>query len=292
MTAQSPAGFPKVETYDYSLFGRTEVRPLSNIRKILSRRLHAAWANVAQVAQFDEVDLTGLEASRAELKPKAEREGVRLTLLAFVLKACAMALGEHPEFNASLDASGGNLVLKKYCHIGFATDTPVGLLAPVIRDVDKLDLFAIGRAISVLADKARSGKLAFSDAEGGCFSVSNLGQLGGTGFTPTINAPEVAVLGIARATRKLTEHDGQFVPRLILPLCLVYDHRVVDGAQGGRFMATIRRRLKASPPIGSNRASDPGAIKLRRLLHDPVTPMARLDWSVARRRRNGGAVTG
>lgn len=243
MTATAPAGFPKVETYDYALFGPVEVRPLSNIRKIIGRRLHAAWANVPQVAQFDEVDLTDLETLRAELKPRAERDGVRLTLLAFVLKACARALAEHPEFNASLDASGNNLVLKKYCHIGFATDTPVGLLAPVIRDVDKLELFAIARSVGVLAEKAKAGKLAFSDAEGGCFSVSNLGQLGGTGFTPTINAPEVAVLGVARAARKLIEHDGQFVPRLMLPLCLVYDHRIVDGAQGGQFMASICRRL-------------------------------------------------
>lgn len=243
MTAHPPHDYPVVESYDYSLFGPVEVRPLSSIRKIIGRRLHAAWANVPQVAQFDEVDLTTLEALRAELKPKAEAQGVKLTLLAFVLRACAQALREHPEFNASLDDSGENMILKQYCHIGFATDTPAGLLAPVIRDVDRKDVFEVARAVASLAAKARAGQLAFSDAEGGCFSVSNLGQLGGTGFTPTINAPEVAVLGVARASRKVVELDGQLVARLTLPLCLVYDHRAVDGAQGGRFMASICQRL-------------------------------------------------
>jgi len=239
----APAGFPVVETYDYSLFGPVEVRPLSKIRKIIGRRLRAAWANVPQVAQFDEIDLTALEDLRARLKPAAEAQGVKLTILAFILRACAQTLAEFPDFNASLDDSGDNLVLKKYCHIGFATDTPIGLLAPVIREVDKKSLFEIAGAIASLADKARRGRLAFTDAEGGCFSVSNLGQLGGTGFTPTINAPEVAVLGVARAERKVMERDGQFVARLTLPLCLVYDHRVIDGAHGGRFMAALCRRL-------------------------------------------------
>ena len=248
VTAQPLVGHPVVETYDYSLFGPVETRPLSKIRKIIARRMWAAWANVPQVAQFDEVDLTDLEALRASLKPQAEVRGVRLTLLAFVMRACARALLEFPDFNASLDDSGDNLVLKKYCHIGFATDTPVGLLAPVIRDVDKKGLFDIAGEIATLADTAREGRLAFSDAEGGCFSVSNLGQLGGTGFTPTINASEVAVLGIARAAPKVVERDGALVARLTLPLCLVYDHRVVDGAQGGRFMAAIRDQL-TSPGV-------------------------------------------
>jgi pyruvate dehydrogenase E2 component (dihydrolipoamide acetyltransferase) len=241
--AQAPGGFPKVETYDYALFGAVEVRPLSNIRKVIGRRLHAAWANVPQVAQFDEIDLTALEARRGALKPQAEAQGVKLTLLAFIMKACALTLLAFPEFNASLDESGNNLVLKKYCHIGFATDTPVGLLAPVIRDVEKKGLFEIARDIGALAEKARLGRLAFADAEGGCFSISNLGLLGGTGFTPTINAPEVAVLGVARAARKVMERDEQFVSRLMLPLCLTYDHRVIDGAHGGRFMAALCQRL-------------------------------------------------
>lgn len=243
MTASPPTGYPVVESYDYSLFGPVEIRPLSNIRKIIGRRLHAAWANVPQVSHYDEVDLTALEELRARLKPEAEARGVKLTILAFILRACAQTLLEFPDFNASLDDSGTNLVLKKYCHIGFATETPVGLLAPVIRDVDRKTVFEIAGAITVLADTARNGKLAFTDAEGGCFSVSNLGQLGGTGFTPTINAPEVAVLGVARAARKLVEREGQFVPRLMLPLCLVYDHRVIDGAHGGRFLAALCQRL-------------------------------------------------
>ena len=240
---KAPVGFPKIETYDYSLFGEVEIKPLSNIRKIIGRRMWAAWANVPQVTQFDEVELTALEALRQSLKPKAEAQGIKLTLLALIMKACALALRAFPDFNASLDDSGENLVLKKYCHIAFAADTPAGLLAPVIRDVDKKDVFEIARAIGDLAEKAKAGRLAFSDAEGGCFSVSNLGELGGTGFTPTINAPEVAVLGVARASRKDIAIEGNFTSRLMLPLALVYDHRVIDGAVGGRFMQFLRNTL-------------------------------------------------
>jgi pyruvate dehydrogenase E2 component (dihydrolipoamide acetyltransferase) len=234
---------PAVETYDFSLFGEVEVRPLSKIRRVIARRLHASWVNVPMVVQFDEADITTLDALRAELKPKAEVEGVKLTVTAFIIKACVSALRAFPDFNASLDATGENLVLKKYFHIGFATDTPQGLIAPVIKDADKKTLFQIASAVAVLADKARSGRLAFSETEGGCFSVTNLGQLGGTGFTPTINAPEVAVLGIGRAARKMVDVSGNFVPRLMLPLTLAYDHRVIDGAVGGRFMSFLRDKL-------------------------------------------------
>jgi len=178
-----------------------------------------------------------------ELKPRAEAEGVKLTLLAFIIKASVLALKAFPEFNASLDATGETLVLKKYCNIGFATDTPNGLIAPVIKEADKKSLFQIASSVAELADKARTGRLAFSQTEGGCFSVTNLGQLGGTGFTPTINAPEVAVLGIGRAVRKMVDVQGNFAPRLMLPLTLAYDHRVIDGAVGGRFMAFLRGRL-------------------------------------------------
>ncbi|MGQ9369306.1 2-oxo acid dehydrogenase subunit E2 [Azospirillum sp. ST 5-10] len=243
------AGLPTVETYDYALFGPVEVRPLSNVRKIIGRRLHAAWVNVPQVAQFDDVDSTALEALRQRLRPQAEERGLKLTVLPFVVKACALALREFPDFNASLDATGNNLVLKKYCHITFAVDTPVGLLAPVLKDVDRKDVFEIAAGIAELAEKARAGTLAFSDAEGGCFSVSNLGPLGGNGFTPTINAPEVAVLGVARAGRKIVDAgDGRLVSRPVLPLSLVYDHRVIDGAMGGRFLAFLCRAL--SEPEG------------------------------------------
>jgi pyruvate dehydrogenase E2 component (dihydrolipoamide acetyltransferase) len=248
---RAPVGFPVVETYDYSLFGEVEIKPLSNIRKIIGRRMWAAWANVPQVTQFDEVDLTALEALRRSLKPEAEAQGIKLTLLAFVIKACALALKEFPEFNASLDDTRENLVLKKYCHIAFAADTPAGLLAPVIRDVDKKPLFEIAKAIADLAEKARTGRLAFSEAEGGCFSVSNLGELGGTGFTPTINAPEVAVLGVARAGHKVVAHESGFVSRLTLPLALVYDHRVIDGAVGGRFMQFLRAKLSEAKSLAS-----------------------------------------
>lgn len=236
-------GLPIVETYDYSLFGAIEVRPLNKIRRVIARRLHASWVNLPMVVQFDEADITQLEALRAQLKPKAEADGVKLTVLAFIIKACALALKAFPDFNASLDASGENLVLKKYCHIGFATDTPNGLIAPVIKDADKKSLFQIAAAVAGLVEKARSGRLAFSETEGGCFSVTNLGQLGGTGFTPTINAPEVGVLGVARATRKMVDTGGDFAARLMLPLSLAYDHRVIDGAVGGRFMSFLRERI-------------------------------------------------
>jgi pyruvate dehydrogenase E2 component (dihydrolipoamide acetyltransferase) len=195
------------------------------------------------VVQFDEADITKLEAVRAELKRKAEAEGVKLTLMSFIVRACVLALEAFPEFNASLDAAGENLVLKKYCNISFATDTPNGLIAPVIKDANKKTLFQIASAVAELADKARSGRLAFSETEGGCFSVTNLGHLGGTGFTPTINAPEVAVLGIGRAARKMVDVDGDFAARLMLPLTLAYDHRVIDGAVGGRFIGFLREKI-------------------------------------------------
>jgi pyruvate dehydrogenase E2 component (dihydrolipoamide acetyltransferase) len=234
---------PVVETYDYSLFGEVEIRPLNKIRRVIARRLHASWVNVPMVVQFDEVDITKLEALRAELKPKAAAEDLKLTMTPFIIKACVLALKAFPDFNASLDATGENLVLKKYYHIGFATDTPNGLIAPVIKNADERTLFQIAFAVAELADKARSGRLAFSETEGGCFSVTNLGQLGGTGFTPTINAPEVAVLGVGRAARKMVEIDGDFAPRLMLPLTLAYDHRVIDGAVGGRFMTFLRDKI-------------------------------------------------
>ncbi len=234
---------PRVETYDYALFGPVDVRPLSRIRQVIARRLEASWANVPHVAQFDEVDITRLQALRARCLPKAQASGIKLTLLAFAMRACANALKEFPEFNASLDASGKSLVLKRYCHIAFAAETPVGLLAPVLRDVDKKGLFEVARGIDELALKAKAGRLALSDAEGGCFTVSNLGALGGTGFTPVINAPEVAILGMARAGPKVVEVGGAIVLRPILPLSLVYDHRVIDGAAGARFLAFVKQQL-------------------------------------------------
>jgi pyruvate dehydrogenase E2 component (dihydrolipoamide acetyltransferase) len=238
-----PLDTPKVDTYDYSLFGPVEVKPLSRLRQVISKRLTASWVTVPHVTQFDEVDLTTIEALRQKLAPELQSSQIKLSLLPVVMKACSQALAAFPEFNASLDASGANLVLKKYCHIAFAADTPLGLLAPVVRDVDKKSILEIATAVSMLAAKAKAGRLAMSDAEGACFTVTNLGALGGSGFTPIINAPEVGVLGLARARRQLVEVQNAFVPRLILPLCLVYDHRVIDGAVGGRFMAFLRERL-------------------------------------------------
>jgi len=241
MSDDRPIGPGRVDTYDYSLFGETETRPLSRIRQVIARRLVASWGNVPHVAQFDEVDLEALEALRHRLQ--AEDPDLKLSVLPFVMKACARALKAFPEFNASLDDSGANLVMKKYCHIAFAAQTPVGLLAPVVRDVDRKDLRETVRAIETLAQKARAGRMALSDAEGSCFTVSNLGMLGGTGFTPVINAPEVGILGVARASRKVVEVEGAIVSRLMLPLTLVYDHRVIDGAVGGSFLAFIREQL-------------------------------------------------
>lgn len=238
-----PGTLPRVQTYDYSLFGPVEVRPLSRIRQVIARRLEASWANVPHVAQFDDVDVTRLQVLREQCRPKAEAAGVKLTLLAFVMRACANALKAFPEFNASLDATGRSLVLKHYCHIGFAAETPVGLLAPVLRDVDRKGLLEIAQGIAELAGKARAGRLALGDAEGGCFTVSNLGALGGTGFTPVINAPEVAILGMARTAAKVVEVGGQIAARPMLPLALVYDHRVIDGAVGARFLAHIVQQL-------------------------------------------------
>ena len=240
-----PAELPRVETYDYALFGEVEIRPLSRIRKVISRRLSASWISVPHVAQFDDVDLSALEALRQRLAPKAQAAGLKLTLLPFVMKACAQALKAFPEFNASLDASGDNLVLKKYCHIAFAAETPIGLLTPVVRDVDQKDIFETANAIHALAQKAKAGRLALSDAEGACFTVSSLGALGGTGFIPVINAPEIGILGVARASRKVVEVDGELASRLTLPLSLVYDHRVIDGGVGARFLALIREQLAA-----------------------------------------------
>lgn len=238
-----PGARPSVETYDYSLFGPVETRPLNRIRQVIARRLEASWANVPHVAQFDEVDVTRLQALREQCLPQAQAAGVKLTLLAFVMRACANALEAFPEFNASLDATGRNLVLKHYCHIAFAAETPIGLLAPVLRDVDRKNLLEVAKGIAELADKARAGRLALSDAEGSCFTISNLGALGGTGFTPVINAPEVAILGMARAAPKVVELGGEIVSRPMLPLTLVYDHRVIDGAVGARFLAFVKQQL-------------------------------------------------
>jgi pyruvate dehydrogenase E2 component (dihydrolipoamide acetyltransferase) len=238
------AGLPKVPVVDYAAFGPVEVKPLSRIKRISGARLHASWVNLPHVTQFDEADITEMEAARVRLKDTAAKQGVKLTPLAFVLRAVVRTLQAMPQFNSSLDAGGENLVLKKYIHLGFAADTPNGLVVPVIRDADKKDVYELARALAELSEKARTGKLPGTDMQGGTFTVSSLGGIGGTAFTPIINAPEVAILGVSRSAMKpVYFKDGSFVPRLILPLSLSYDHRVIDGADGARFSSALGANL-------------------------------------------------
>ncbi len=236
-------GLPKVPEVDFAKFGAVEVKPLGRIQKISGPRLQASWVNVPHVWQMDEADITDLEETRNKLKGDASKAGVKLTPLAFILRACVKALREFPMANSSLDASGQNLVVKKYIHLGFAADTPNGLVVPVIRDADKKDVYELARELAVLSEKARAGKLSALEMQGASFTVSSLGGIGGTSFTPIVNAPEVAILGVARSSMRPVYKDGQFVPRLILPFTLAYDHRVIDGAAGVRFTTFLAERL-------------------------------------------------
>jgi pyruvate dehydrogenase E2 component (dihydrolipoamide acetyltransferase) len=235
---------------DFAKFGPVETKALSRIRKVAGANLHRNWVSIPHVTQFDEADITELEAFRKENSARAEKQGVKLTLLAFLIKATVTALREFPDFNASLDKGGESLVLKKYYHIGVAVDTPDGLVVPVIRDADRKGVFDLARELAETSRLAREKKLKPGDMQGGTFSISSLGGIGGTAFTPIINAPEVAILGVSRSAMRPVYKDGQFVPRLILPLSLSYDHRVVDGATGARFtsyvasvLSDIRRTL-------------------------------------------------
>ena len=226
---------------DHSKFGEVEKVALPRIKKISGAHLHRSWVNVPHVTQFDEADITDLEAFRKSLAKEAEQKGVRLTPLIFLMKAVVSALQEFPDFNASLDASGENLIMKKYFHIGIAVDTPNGLVVPVVRDVDQKGLFELAAELGETSKRARDGKLSPGDMQGGCFTISSLGGIGGTNFTPIVNAPEVAILGVARSRMQPVYIDGEFVPRMILPLGLSYDHRVIDGAQGARFTTYLSR---------------------------------------------------
>ena len=244
LTEAAPAAaLPKVPEVDFAAFGPIERRPLSRIQKIAGPRLHASWVNIPHVTQFDEADITEMEATRAKLKDQATARGIKLTPLAFVMRACAHALQAFPHFGASLDAAAGELVFKKYIHLGFAADTPGGLVVPVVRDADRKDVFELASELAALSEKARLGKLVAAEMQGGCFTVSSLGGIGGTAFTPIINAPEVAILGVSRASQRPVYQDGAFVPRLLLPLSLSYDHRVIDGADAVRFTSFLSKAL-------------------------------------------------
>jgi pyruvate dehydrogenase E2 component (dihydrolipoamide acetyltransferase) len=234
---------PRVPVVDFAAFGAVERRPLSRIQKIAGPRLHASWVNVPHVTQFDEADITDMEATRARLKDEAASRNIKLTPLAFVMRACVQALQAFPHFGASLDAEAGELVIKKYVHVGFAADTPNGLVVPVVRDADRKDVFELARELAALSDKARAGKLAAAEMQGGCFTISSLGGIGGTAFTPIINAPEVAILGVSRASHRPVYQNGAFVPKLVLPLSLSYDHRVIDGADAVRFTSFLAKAL-------------------------------------------------
>ncbi len=234
---------PKVPVVDFALFGPVEIKPLSRIQKISGARLQASWINLPHVTQHEDADITDLEAVRVALKSKALQEGVRLTPLAFIVKACLLALQEFPRFNSSLDASGENLVFKKYFNIGFAADTPNGLVVPVIPNADRLDLYGIARVLATMSEKARAGKLKNTEMQGGTFTISSLGGIGGTAFTPIINAPEVAILGVSKSSQKPVYDKGAFLPRLMLPLSLSYDHRVIDGAEAARFVVFLAKVL-------------------------------------------------
>lgn len=236
-------GLPAAPSVDFTKFGAVESVQLSRIKKLTGKNLHRNWLLVPHVTQFGEADITEMEAFRASQKSTLERQGIKLTPLVFIMKAVVASLKAYPQFNASLDASGENLIMKKYFNIGVAVDTPEGLVVPVIRDVDKKGLQELAIELSAVSEKARKGQLSMNDMQGGCFSISSLGGIGGTAFTPIVNLPEVAILGVSKATQKAVYEDGGFVPRLMLPLSLSYDHRVIDGADGARFVVSLANNL-------------------------------------------------
>jgi pyruvate dehydrogenase E2 component (dihydrolipoamide acetyltransferase) len=243
------SALPAVAAVDFAKYGRVETEPLSRIQKISGPRLHASWVNVPHVTQHDEADITELEQKRAALKEQAQERGIKLTPLAFIVRACALALAEMPLFKSSLAHDGESLVMKHYTHIGFAADTPQGLVVPVIRDADKKDLYEIAKSLATLSERARTGKLQSDDIQGSVFTISSLGGIGGRFFTPIINAPEVAILGVSRSSWQPVYRDLAFVPRLMLPLSLSYDHRVIDGAKAVRFTTRLGEILANPGPL-------------------------------------------
>lgn len=244
--AAAPAGgggLPKTPSVDFAKFGEVDVQPLTRIQKISGPRLQASWINVPHVTQHDLADITDMEARRQQLKGPAKERGIGLTPLAFVMKACVAALEEYPKVNASLSDDGASLVFKKYCHLGFAADTEQGLMVPVIRDADKKDVYEIAKELGELSALARDGKLKADQLQGATFTISSLGGIGGTAFTPIVNAPEVAILGVSRSSMQPVWNGSEFEPRLMLPLSLSYDHRVIDGAQAVRFTTFLNQKL-------------------------------------------------
>jgi len=238
----APIAMPDI---DFSAFGSIETKPLSKIKKISGANLHRNWVTAPHVTQFDDADITDLEAFRKSMQKEAEKKSVKLTLLAFMMKACVNALRTYPIFNSSISPDGESIVMKNYYNVGFACDTPDGLVVPVVKDVFTKDVLEIAQDLGDLSNKARERKLKMDDMQGGCFTISSLGGIGGTKFTPIINCPEVAILGVSRSSMQpiYNKETKEFEPRLILPLSLSYDHRVVDGADGARFTTHLRAML-------------------------------------------------
>ena len=234
---------PEQPEVDYAQFGPVESRPLSRINKLSAANLHRNWVTIPHVTLQEEADITELEAFRVSLKGEADRQNLKLTLLPFLIKAVVSALKTYPKFNASLAASGEELILKRYYHVGVAIDTPDGLVVPPVRDADRKGIYDVARELADLGERARGKRLRTSELQGGTFTISSLGGIGSTGFTPIINAPEVAILGVSRSQARAVYRDGQFVPRLMLPLSLSFDHRVIDGAEAARFCVYLAQVL-------------------------------------------------
>lgn len=237
------SGIPSVPAVDFAKFGEVTLEPLSKVHRLTADNMHRSWLNVPHVTQWDEADITDLEDFRQSLKAEAEKRGVKITPLPFLLKAAAKALQEHPKFNASLHADGKQMVYKHYVNIGMAVDTPAGLVVPVLKDVDKKSIWEIAAETAVLADKAKNRKLTPAEMQGGCFTISSLGGIGGQGFTPIVNTPEVAIMGVSKLAIKPVWNGKDFAPRKMLPLSLSYDHRAINGADAGKFFTYLGQLL-------------------------------------------------
>ncbi|MDX2164721.1 MAG: dihydrolipoyllysine-residue acetyltransferase [Gammaproteobacteria bacterium] len=244
----SGSGLPSAPIVDFNQFGQTEIKPLTKIKKLTAINLHRNWVLIPHVTQFEEADITDMDAFRKAQQERLEKDGIKLTPLVFIMKAVVACLKTFPQFNASLDPSGENLILKKYFHIGVAVDTPEGLVVPVIKDVDKKSLVDLAKELAEISIKARNKQLLPKDMQGSCFTISSLGGIGGTAFTPIVNMPDVAILGVSKSQikpmyQKNEKGAGEFVPKLMLPLSLSYDHRVIDGAEGARFIVQLSKYL-------------------------------------------------